>query len=217
MPIKWHHNQNGLPPLVLPYPVPVSLSCKAGDVVGITGSTGALVRRLTGVVINASGGVLGIMHDDCYTDSSGNLIAPTKVSTIATNVQADLALSGGPALLPTTTLAGVTTPQALVIVARPDDVFIQRARATSARYHDGLAEDICDLVWNATTLEWEVDSSATSVNDIAIVSVPKMYGNTSTGNFKYRDSATYATDTYAPYVCFKFLEDFCAYQQNLAY
>ncbi len=196
-------------------PVDDSLVCKAGDVMGLT--TGGLLFRTDdegGQVITSGGGIWGILVNDFTSDSDGNIINSAAPSGVNPGVPAQLALSSyDRRVRPNAPIAGVYRGLAEYWTPDSRNVFIQRHKA-GTRVNDSLCGKKCDLVYNDTTNEWEVDTTATSVNDIVIYKTQfPMYND----NVQLFDSATFATDTYGAWIAFQIQPSFNAEALGLRY
>ncbi len=200
-------------------PMGASLTFKTGSVLGLTtGGRLALLSGGGGQVITSDGGVWGVSVNNVVTDSAGRIIGPAAPAGIDPAVTPIFALpSYSMRVTPSSPIAGVRYGQGESWSPIETNFFIQRHKA-GTRVNDSLCGKKCDLVWNATTTEWEVDSTATSVNDIVIApsanQLPGYYDNL-TGNLW--DSATFATDTYGAWVVFSFVPSFDAQLNGLRY
>lgn len=176
-----------------------SMTVLAGDVIGVLSSSpiGTASRRAT---LTSGGGIWGIAASDLTTDSNGNVQSPAFSSTIDTAIQPILALPAyASRLSPAGTVAGTARRAQLdVYLADDSNIFIQRHKA-GTRVNQSLVGIKCDLVYNAVTLEWEVDTGTTSSGMIVIEEVPPFYAD----NRTLYDSATFATDTYGAWLAFK--------------
>ncbi len=198
-------------------PVANSQTCLSGDVVGLT--TGGLISRLDdegGQVITSGGGIWGILVNDFTSNSAGAIQNPAAPSGVAANVPANLALgSYSQRIRPNQPISGVFRGMAEYWSSNPQNIFIQRHKQ-GTRVNASLCGKKCDLVYNDTTNEWEVDTTATSVNDIVIAAaefqVPTYRDNTT-----YWDSATFATDTYGAWIAFSVVPAFYAEALGLRY
>lgn len=196
-------------------PVGASLTCLPGDVLGLT--TGGLLNRLDdegGQVITSGGGIWGISINSFRSDASGNIINPAVPTGVNPNVPADLALSSySRRVYANEPIAGDYNGLAEFWKPDFDNVFIQRHKQ-GTRVNSSLIGKKCDLVYNDTTNEWEVDTTATSVNDIVISEIQfPLYKD----NITIWDSATFATDTYGAWIAFHVVPAFNAETLGLRY
>lgn len=185
-------------------PIGNSVTLKAGDLLGLTtaGLVGRLNNHSSGTVVSSAGGVWGISVDDVTSDGSGNIITPSAPTGVDPGVPAVLAIpSYGRRVTPAFPIAGVRRGQVRLYKATNRNFFIQRHKA-GTRVNGSLSGLKCDLTWNDTTLEWEVDSTSTSVGSIVIapanMQLPWYYDNKT-----LYDSATYATDASGAWVVFQ--------------
>lgn len=193
-------------------PVATTQTVLAGDVLGLT--TGGLLERLGSGAITSGGGIWGFALNDFKSDSNGDLTNPSTPSGVNGQVPAQLALSSyDRRVLATDAIAGDVNGQAEYWKSDFRNIFIQRHKL-GTRVNSSLIGKKCDLTWNGTTSEWEVDTTATSLNCIVIsqFQLPRFKDNTT-----YWDSATYATDTLAAWVCFQVVPAFDAEQLGLRY
>lgn len=193
-------------------PVANSQTVLAGDVLGLT--TGGLAERLGSAAITSGGGIWGFSVNDFTSDGSGNLINPSAPSGVAPGVPAQLALASYDRRVATAPpIAGVQRGQAEYWTGNFRNIFIQRHKA-GTRCNMSLVGKKCDLTWNSSTNEWEVDTTATSLNCIIISQFQfPLYKDNKT----LWDSATYATDTYAAWVAFQVTPAFYAQALGLRY
>lgn len=206
---------DGQRPDVVWSPVGASLTVLSGDVQGLT--TGGLLNRLDdegGQVITTGGGIWGISVNDYSSDASGNLTNPAVPTGVNPNVTAQLALSSyNRRVYANQPIAGDYNGLAELWTSKFSNIFIQRMKQ-GIRVNGSLVGKKCDLVYNDTTNEWEVDTSATSVNDIVISNVQfPLYKD----NKSLWDSATFATDTFGAWVAFQIVPAFYAESLGLRY
>lgn len=174
-----------------------SMAALAGDIMGLT-TGGLLSRRATAGQITANGGVWGILVDDLTTDANGVASTPAAPSGVNPAVPAKLALTQrADSFSLAAAIAGVQRSQGRVYPALDGNVFIQRHKI-GTRVNQSLIGKKCDFTWNTTTLEWEVDTTDTTVGMLTIVEIPPFYADNKT----YYDSATYATDAKNAWVAF---------------
>lgn len=204
-------------------PMSNSMQGLPGDVFGLT--TGGLALRLDdegGQVITSGGGIYGIAQDSYASNSAGGVTTPAGPSGVASNVPANLAIgSYGQRVPPAAPIAGVARGQVRAFGVGAGNYFIQRHKQ-GTRVNDSLCGKKCDLVYNDTTNEWEVDTTATSVNDIVIApanfQMPGWYDNgPNFANHGLWDSASYATDTYGAWIVFTVVPAFNAEANGLRY
>lgn len=199
-------------------PTGVSIIWKAGDVVGETtgGLAGLLNNHAGGTPIAAVSGIFGIAVNDDTSDANGRWVSPSVATGIDPSVPAVLALpTYGRRVTPAPPIAGVRKSQMECWLASPNNYFIQRHKQ-GTRVNDSLAGKLCDLTWNDTTLEWEVDTTSTAVNSIVVapagLQLPLYRDNTTLW-----DSATFATDTYGAWLVFQFVPTQDASKYGLRY
>lgn len=210
-------------------PLGNSFAYKSGDVVGImsgtSGQTDAspagTMRRLGAVVggsaasfpIVLASGIWGVVWNDATADSSGNVVsqaAPTGVNpqvvpiNAAGNSRSKL-LSYAPAI------AGVQRAELSIWLADQNNYFVQRHKK-GTRVNISLVGKLAALTYNATTLEFEVDTTGSNPT-VVVEDVPPMYGD----NRTYYDSATFATDTVGGWVVFRFIPSVQAQPAGLSY
>lgn len=203
MPIKVFSVTGGIGvPSVQAYPCDASNSLPAGCLVGL--DTGGQLRLLSsGGTALAANGILGIPVDDTYTNASSVPVAPSLPTGVAASVYPTLGVPNMSSVLSSVAIAGTDTPQAMIIEATDDVLFVQRGKK-GIRWNQSLVGKVCDLVWNSTTSEYEPDTGTTSLNCIVIRDVPRWYGD----NRTYYDSANYATDAVGAYVVFSVVDSF---------
>lgn len=199
-------------------PVGNSITSQGGDVYGLT--TAGLVGRLNatggGTIISSGGGILGIAANAFTSDSAGNIIAPSAPSGVSPGVPARLAMpSYSLRVPPAAPIAGVQRGQTQYYLASNANFFIQRHKA-GTRVNDSLCGKLCDLVWNATTLEWEPDTTATSINDIVIAPADKQMP-WYLDNKTLWDSSTFATDALDAWIVFQIVPAFQSAAAGLRY
>jgi hypothetical protein len=199
-------------------PVGVSITSKQGDVLGLT--TGGLIGRLNatggGTIIAVGGGIWGIGANDFTSDASGNITAQAAPTGVAGNVPARLALgSYGQRVAPASPISGVAYGQAQYYLPSSNNYFIQRHKK-GTRVNDSLCGKKCDLTWNATTLEWEVDTTSTSLNEI-VVALASFQLPWYLDNKTLWDDTTFATDASGAWVVFQVVPAYNAEALGLRY
>lgn len=189
-----------------------SMAALAGDVFGLT--TGGLWSRRTS--ITSGGGVWGINKNDVTTDANGFATTPAAPTGVNPATQAHLAITqyADRLFAGAQTISGVTRSLANVWLANNANTFIQRHKK-GTRCNNSIVGKLCDLVWNSTTLEFEVDTTTTTLSCIVVVEVPPTYADNLTKG--YYDSASFASDAYGPWCAFKFVPAFQAQGQGLRY
>jgi len=231
MSIRWYksYRQDGEPDVDY-YRVGNGFTYLSGDVLGMLSGTSAqsdaspagTLRRLgasvggtaTAFPIIVASGIWGVAWNDATTDDNGNIITPSVPSTIDPSVPAILPLPAydlrHPAAAP---VAGVRRGQMGIWKATGVNVFIQRHKA-GTRVNQLLVGKPANLTYNATTDEFEVDTTgASNKNVVVITEVPPLYDD----NITYYDSASYATDAVAGWVAFTFLPAVQGPVQGLMY
>lgn len=198
-------------------PTGVSIIWKAGDVVGETtgGLAGLLNNHAGGTIIAAANGIAGIASDDNTSDSNGRWQSRALPTGVDPSVPAHLAIdSYGMRVTPAAPIAGVRKSQ-MKLWTVTGNYFIQRHKQ-GTRVNDSLCGKLCDLTWNDTTLEWEVDTTSTSVNSIVVASADLQMVNYK-DNTTLWDSATFASDTYGAWVVFSIVPTQDALTRGLRY
>ena len=179
------------------YPAGNSMAALAGDVMGNT-TGGLLSRRATAGTITAAGGILGFLVHSLTTDANGVASTPAAPTGVHPAVVPKLALTQyADRMSMAPPISAAQRSMGMVYLANPFNVFIQRHKI-GTRVNIGLVGKKCDFTWNTTTLEWEVDTTVTTVGMIEITEVPAHYMD----NRTYYDSATFATDTKNAWVAF---------------
>lgn len=197
-------------------PIGNSVTMLAGDVVGET--TGGLAGKLTGsgTAITAAGGIFGFAANGITSDSSGRVTTPSAPSGVDPGVPAILPLPSYSARVPPAApIAGTRRSQVQCWLASGSNYFIQRHKA-GTRVNDSLCGLKCDLTWNSTTSEWEVDSTVTTIGEIVIAPAGLQLVLWK-DNRTLWDSSTYATDTYNAWVVFQVLPTLNASKYGLRY
>lgn len=189
-----------------------SMAVLAGDLIGRNSSpAGTALRRTT---ITTGGGIYGFAADDITTDANGISSTPAAPSGVNPAFVAHFALNNyADRMFPSGAVAGAVRSLLRMALATSDNVFIQRHKAGVARVNQSLVGLKCDLVYNSTTAEFEVDSTTTTLGCIEIVEVPPMYND----NRTLYDSATFATDALAAWCAFKVIASFQAQPNGLSY
>lgn len=201
-------------------PIGNSVTALAGDVIGETtaGLAGRLNSHGGGTAITAGGGVFGILQSAATSDANGRITTPATPTGVDPSVPAILAMpSYNNRVPPASPIAGVRRSQVLCYLASNGNYFIQRHKV-GTRVNISLCGKLCDLTWNDTTGEWEVDTTSTSVNEIVVapasLQLPYFRDNFTRN---YWDSATYASDTLAGWLVFQFAPGFDASKYGLRY
>lgn len=204
-------------PDVAYYPLGNSFAYLAGDVLGLLSGTSAqtdaspagTVRRMGASVGGAAAsfplvlasGALGIAKDFATASAAGISTTPAAPSGVNPMFQPKLALpSRSDTYSGSDPVAGVVRSQIAVFLATDNNVFIQRIKK-GTRTTSALRGTKCNLTYNATSLEFEVDVAIVANPFVEIVEVPPLYND----NRTYYDSATFATDNFGGWVAFRFL------------
>lgn len=158
-------------------------------------------------------GIWGVVWNDARVDASGNLISPAVPTGKNPQVEPTLALpsySSGLSLTPP--IAGAQRPGLTMFLANQNNYFIQRHKQ-GTRVNVGLVGKQCALTYNATRLEFEVDSTAGNPT-VVIEDVPQFFGGSPN---TFYDSSTFATDALGAFVVFRFLPSVQAQPGGLTY
>lgn len=193
-------------------PVGASQTVLSGDMFGLT--TGGLLKRLGSGDLTSGGGIWGFGVNDYISNSAGDITAPAIPTGVNPNVRPVLGMeSYNRRVYANQPIAGDYNGLAQVWDGDPRNIFIQRHKV-GTRVNASLIGKKCDLVWNATTLEWEVDTTATSVNCVVVSSIqfPLYRANTTLW-----DSSTFATDAKGAWIAFQIVPAFDAGSLGLRY
>lgn len=233
MPIRvWTGEAGTAMPVLDYYPAGNSFTYKSGDLLGLLSGTSAqtdgspagTLRRFGATQGGAAAsfpparanGMLGMVFNDLTANASGiggTPAAPTGVNPAVPAVLAVPSFDRVQSLSPA--IAGVQRSMVTVVLANDTNFFVQRHKK-GTRVNQSLVGATAALTYNATTLEFEVDTTGVTpgTNDYVVITDMCPFYN---DNRTWYDSSTFATDAYGAWVVFQFLPAVMAAKLGLRY